>query len=356
MTLPRVSTPELHVTAVHWPEVRPGDDLVELILSSLIPRDGDVLALTSKVVSKSEGRGVMAERADVVAKETVRVVARRGSLTVAETRHGLVMAAAGVDASNIEPGIVVALPVDPDGTARRLRSGLWDRTRRNVAVVVTDTAGRPWRIGQTDIAVGCAGLPPVVSMQGALDSHGQELSVTAPALADEVAAAGDLAKGKVSGCPVAVLRGLGHLVLPAGEHGAGAAGLLRTATDDLFGLGSRDAAVAVIARDDPEALAHLPSLAPDDADPFARLPHRDGVHVVVQPELSGGSEGLRAWSVTVAVDAGAADVDWFTAGRVVEAVHGLAAAHRLVARPPGAAKAEPARGLTVVDRSHWVTS
>jgi coenzyme F420-0:L-glutamate ligase/coenzyme F420-1:gamma-L-glutamate ligase len=307
------------------------------------------------VVSKSEGRGVTADRAHVIAQETARVVAQRGSLVIAETRHGLVLAAAGVDASNAGVGTVLALPSDPDGTARRLRVALFERARCNVAVVITDTAGRPWREGQTDIAIGCAGIPPVVSLAGTLDSGGQELAVTAPAIADELAATGDLVKGKVSGCPLAVLRGLAHLVLPPGRHGPGASAIVRPAADDLFALGARDAVVTAAVRDDPEALTRFPALTADDADPFARLPVADGARVTVQKRTSAG-QGERAWSISVSVSSDAPRASWLAAGRLVERVHTLAAAHRLVELTPPSLDAAPSDEWMVVHRSHWVTS
>jgi coenzyme F420-0:L-glutamate ligase/coenzyme F420-1:gamma-L-glutamate ligase len=335
--------------------VRPGDDLAGLVTATTAVSDGDVLVLTSKVVSKSEGRLASGDREGVIDQETVRAVARRGSLVVAETRHGLVLAAAGVDASNTEPGTVVALPLDPDETARRLRAEVRARTGRNVAVVVSDTAGRPWRVGQTDIAIGCAGLPPTVSLQGTVDPHGHELQVTAPAVADEVAAAGDLVKGKVSGCPLAVVRGLAHLVLPAGDDGPGATALVRPRPDDLFGLGARDAALAAAVRDDPEALGSFPALGPDDADPFARLRPVGDVQVSVTRHST--HDGRRGWEVTVAVPPDAPPTGWLAAGRLVETVHTLAAAHRLVGVAPTAMDdAATSTGRTVVDRSRWVTS
>ena len=190
------------------PEVRPGDDLARLVAEAADLRDGDVVVVTSKVVSKAEGQVVQAERDAVIESETARVVARRGPTTIARTRQGLTLAAAGVDASNTEPGTVVLLPEDPDGSARLLRARLLALSGRNVAVVVSDTAGRPWREGQTDIAIGCAGLLPLEDHAGRSDPHGNLLEVTAPAVGDEVASAADLVKGKVAGRPVAVVRGL----------------------------------------------------------------------------------------------------------------------------------------------------
>ena len=189
------------------PEVRPGDDLAALLLAARVDlRDGDVVAVTSKVVSKAEGRVRPGSREEALAGETVRVVARRGPTTIVRTRHGLTMAAAGVDASNVAPGTVVLLPVDPDASARALRGGCAG-TGANVGVVVTDTAGRAWREGQTDIAIGAAGLLVARGLRRPHRRHGNELAVTAPAVADEIAGAAELAQGKLGGRPFAVVRG-----------------------------------------------------------------------------------------------------------------------------------------------------
>src|SRR3954451_9943785 len=184
------------------PEVRPGDDLAALIAAAVELVDGDVVVVTSKVVSKAEGRLVPvvgdreAQRLRLVDEETVRVVARRGTTTIAETRHGLVLAAAGVDASNVRGDEIALLPLDPDASARQIRADLQRLTGRTVAVVISDTLGRPWRNGQTDCAIGCAGLAPVRDARGTTDSHGHVLEVTEIAVADEVAAAAELVKGK----------------------------------------------------------------------------------------------------------------------------------------------------------------
>lgn len=242
---------DLEVRAVEGlPRLGPGDDLATLLTGATagVLVDGAVVCVSSKAVAKVEDRTVLAAREQVVDAETDRVVARRGPLRVVRTRHGLVLAAAGVDASNTEPGTVVPLPVDPDGSARRLRAGLAARTGRNVAVVVTDTAGRAWRWGQTDVAVGCAGLPPLVDLAGTTDAWGNTLEVTQPAVADAVAAAADLVQGKAALTPAAVVTGLGHLVLPPGEDGPGAAALVRPEDQDLFGLGAADAVRAAVGR------------------------------------------------------------------------------------------------------------
>jgi coenzyme F420-0:L-glutamate ligase/coenzyme F420-1:gamma-L-glutamate ligase len=229
------------------PEVRLGDDLVGLVLPLVDLAEGDVLVVTSKVVSKAEGRVVPGDdREAAIEDEAVRVVARRGPTTIVRTRHGLTMAAAGVDNSNVEPGMLVLLPVDPDDSARRLRAAVSARTGLNVGVVITDTAGRAWREGQTDIAIGAAGLTVLDDHAGRVDAHGNPLAVTAPAVADEIAGLAELAAGKLGGRPFAVVRGRPDLVLPAGEDGPGAAALVRPEAGDLFGFGAREAVVRAL--------------------------------------------------------------------------------------------------------------
>ncbi|KPC63771.1 coenzyme F420-0:L-glutamate ligase [Streptomyces chattanoogensis] len=228
------------------PEVRPGDDLVKLIAAAVSggPRlaDGDVLLVTSKIVSKAEGRVVEAtDREAAIDRETVRVVARRGTLRIVQNRQGLVMAAAGVDASNTPSGTVLLLPEDPDASARALRAGIRETLGVEVGVVISDTFGRPWRNGLTDVAIGAAGVRVLDDLRGGTDSHGNPLNVTVVATADELAAAGDLVKGKAAGLPVAVLRGLGHVVEEAGEDGGGARAMVRDPADDMFRLGTSEA-------------------------------------------------------------------------------------------------------------------
>ena len=226
------------------PEVSSGDDLARLIADAALAeggpglRDGDILVVTSKVVSKAEGRVVAMSRDDAIAAETVRVVARRGATTIAQTRHGLVMAAAGVDESNTAPGTVVLLPEDSDDSARRLRKALRARLGVTVGVVVTDTMGRPWRAGQTDTAIGAAGVRPVRDHRGEQDTFGNTLEVTMAAVADEIAAAGDLVKSKALQLPVALVRGLAALVTD--DDGPGARALIRVASEDMFRLGAAD--------------------------------------------------------------------------------------------------------------------
>jgi coenzyme F420-0:L-glutamate ligase / coenzyme F420-1:gamma-L-glutamate ligase len=225
------------------PEVRPGDDLARLLLEAVRAAgmelaDGDVLAVTSKVVAKAEGRLVPLpadpagrERAlrEAVAAETVRVVARRGRLVIAETRQGLVGANALVDASNAGGDALVLLPRDPDASAARLRAAIEALDGHDVAVVVTDTLGRPWRLGQTDVAVGLAGMGALEDWRGRPDGDGRLLEVTEVAVADEVAAAADLVKGKASRVPAALLRGV-----PRPKGDGGARELVRPPADDLF--------------------------------------------------------------------------------------------------------------------------
>lgn len=227
-------------------EVAEGDDLVSLLLAVSDLRDGDVVTVTSKVASKAEGRSRDGDRDASIDAETVRVVARRGPLRIVRNRLGLTMAAAGVDASNVSPGRHLLLPVDPDATARRIREEVHARAGANVAVVMTDTAGRAWRTGQTDLAIGAAGLVVLEDFAGTTDGHGNELHVTAPAVADEIASAAELVTGKLGGRPFAVVRGRADLVLPVGDHGTGVAPLLRADGEDLFGLGAREAVLAAL--------------------------------------------------------------------------------------------------------------
>jgi coenzyme F420-0:L-glutamate ligase/coenzyme F420-1:gamma-L-glutamate ligase len=247
------------------PEIGPGEDLAALLAGLVELADGDVVLVTSKAVAKAEGRVVAGTREDLLPAETVRVVARRGPTTIVRTRHGLTIAAAGIDASNVEPGHVVPLPLDPDASARRLRSSLAATTGRTVGVVVTDTAGRAWRHGQTDLAVGAAGLRVLEDHAGRTDPHGNELVVTAPAVADELAAAAELVQGKLGRRPFAVVRGRADLVLPA-DDGPGAVALVRRDEDDLFGLGSREAVVRALRGDPADApLFGAPATAEDVA-------------------------------------------------------------------------------------------
>jgi coenzyme F420-0:L-glutamate ligase len=228
-------------------EVRPGADLAEL-LAAAAPwlEDGDVLVVTSKIVSKAEGRllpvpaqdGEERERIrqQAISDETVRVVARRGNLRIVENRQGLVLAAAGVDASNVRRDEIALLPSDPDASARQLRDGIRRLTGRSVAVIISDSMGRPWRHGIADVAIGVAGLTAVLDVRGELDRHGNELAVTEVAVADELAAAGDLVKGKLADIPVAVVRGFAYQ-----DDEKGSSELIRGSVGDLFRLGTAEA-------------------------------------------------------------------------------------------------------------------
>lgn len=231
------------------PEIVPGDDLALIIGNALgvaldgALADGDILAVTSKIVSKAEGRIVRAaDREQAITDETVRVVATRthpgGVTRIVENRLGLVLAAAGVDSSNTPAGTVLLLPVDPDASARRLRSALEARFGIRLGVIVTDTLGRPWREGQTDVAIGASGVRVLDDLRGSLDTEGRRLEVTAPAVGDEIASAADLVKRKSEGLPVAVVRGLPHLLH---DDAPGARVLIRPAASDLFRLGTDEA-------------------------------------------------------------------------------------------------------------------
>jgi coenzyme F420-0:L-glutamate ligase / coenzyme F420-1:gamma-L-glutamate ligase len=195
------------------PEVRPGDELAELVLAAARLQDYDVLVITQKVVSKAEGRLVPLDPADLAARrrlvlsESARVLRERDGLVISETRHGFVCANAGVDFSNVADGQAALLPADPDRSARHIRDALRARTGLRVGVVISDTFGRPWRTGLTDVAIGCAGIAAVVDLRGTKDTGGRELTVTEICVVDEMAAAAELAKGKATGIPVVVLRG-----------------------------------------------------------------------------------------------------------------------------------------------------
>jgi coenzyme F420-0:L-glutamate ligase/coenzyme F420-1:gamma-L-glutamate ligase len=242
---PQIAPAPVHVHGIPGiPEISAGTDLAGAIADAMAAetgpglRDGDILVVTSKVISKAEGRTRTGSRADAIAAETARVVARRGATTIAQTRHGFVLAAAGVDESNTAPGTVVLLPEDPDESARRLRKALRARLGVTVGVIVTDTMGRPWRAGQTDTAIGAAGVLPLRDHRGEQDAYGNTLEVTVAAVADEIAAAGDLVKGKALQLPVALVRGLSALVTD--DDGPGARALVRPASEDMFRLGAAD--------------------------------------------------------------------------------------------------------------------
>jgi coenzyme F420-0:L-glutamate ligase/coenzyme F420-1:gamma-L-glutamate ligase len=229
------------------PEIVPGADLPALIAAAVDGRleEGDVLAVTSKIVSKAEGRLVAAtDREDAITSQTVREVATRtapdGRITrIVENPLGLVMAAAGVDASNVPDGYVLLLPEDPDASARAIAAAVRDRSGLAVGVVVSDTFGRPWRAGQTDLAIGAAGVRVVEDLRGDVDDNGRDLQVTAAATADEIASAADLVKGKTGRMPVAIVRGLGRIVGPLDLPGARS--IVRLGPLDMFRVGSEEA-------------------------------------------------------------------------------------------------------------------
>ena len=225
-------------------EIAPGDDLAEVLSDVLGPtsdeqslRSGDVLVVTQKVVSKAEGRIVPLDHDDEEAKialvesESTRVLRRRGSLLITETHHGFICANAGIDLSNVEDGTAALLPIDPDRSARRLRGDLKRRLGVEVAIIISDTFGRVWRQGVTDIALGSAGVTPVLDLRGTLDANGRELVATTICVVDELAGAADLVMGKASGIPAAIVRGCPPSYL--GE-GSVIADVVRGPADDLF--------------------------------------------------------------------------------------------------------------------------
>ncbi len=224
-------------------EVRRGDALADVIADACASppngplRDGDVLVVTQKVVSKAEGRLVAIDPDDprshksVVEAEAVRVLRRRGDLVITETRHGFVCANSGVDLSNVERGYAALLPVDSDRSARRLRDRLRARAHVQVGVIVSDTFGRPWRKGLTDVAIGCAGVAAVVDLRGTEDALGRVMQVTEVAVADELASAAELVMGKSAGIPVAIVRGVEAAWL---RDASVARELVRPAAEDLF--------------------------------------------------------------------------------------------------------------------------
>ncbi|HZN14703.1 MAG TPA: coenzyme F420-0:L-glutamate ligase [Acidimicrobiales bacterium] len=219
------------------PEISTGDSLADLIAEHAELADGDVVVVTQKVVSKAEGRLVEIDADDplahkaLVERESVRVVRRRGDLIISETAHGFVCANAGVDLSNVERGWAALLPIDSDKSARRIRDGLQARTGRTVGVIVSDTFGRPWRMGLTDVAIGCAGVAAVADLRGTPDAHGRELQVTEVAIADEIASAAELVMGKANGIAAAIVRGLDPSWL---REGSVRSEVIRPPGEDLF--------------------------------------------------------------------------------------------------------------------------
>ncbi len=228
------------------PEVTRGADLAGMICDAVDLRDHDAVVVTQKVVSKAEGAMAQVDPDDplshkpLVERESVRILRRRGDLIISETRHGFVCANAGIDLSNVEQGWAALLPEDPDRSARRIRDGIRGRTGTDVGVIVSDTFGRTWRRGVTDVAIGSAGLVPVVDLRGTQDAYGRELQVTEVAVVDEIAGAAELVMGKSTGVPVAVVRGLGpEVFLPTREDGTQdrrgvLTDVVRSPAEDLF--------------------------------------------------------------------------------------------------------------------------
>jgi len=348
------------------PEVRPGHDLGALVVDAvaragLALRDDDVLVVASKVVAKAEGRSVRARgRAAAVDAETVRVVAERtvpggGTTRVVQSRSGPVLAAAGVDASDVEPGTVLLLPADPDASARALRARVAELTGRSPAVVVSDTTGRPWRVGVADVALGAAGLRALDDVRGEVDRFGRPLEVTVRAVADEVAALGDLVKGKAAGTPVALVRGLTstgpststsgrgsgrEAADVGGPDGEGAAGCTRTGDGDWFAHGHVEAVRAALGS--PPGAVEAPPVDPSADTGRARV--RRALAVAAG---AGAPDGASATATPPPDASGAAGT---AAGTVVEvtgaplAVGALAERVRLALWAEGlAARAEPLR-------------
>ncbi|MDQ6613883.1 MAG: coenzyme F420-0:L-glutamate ligase [Actinomycetota bacterium] len=219
------------------PEIHPGDVLAELIARHADLARGDVVVVTQKIVSKAEGRLMPVDPDDpsshhqLVLDESVRVLRRREHVIVTETRHGFICANSGVDRSNVDPGWAALLPLDSDRSARRIRDGLRARAGVEVGVIISDTFGRPWRQGLTDVAIGCAGVAAVHDLRGGTDANGRELHVTAVCVADELAAAAELVMGKASSIPVAVVRGVDRAWLrESSVHDE----IVRNYADDLF--------------------------------------------------------------------------------------------------------------------------
>jgi coenzyme F420-0:L-glutamate ligase / coenzyme F420-1:gamma-L-glutamate ligase len=217
------------------PEVRPGDEIADLIIERVELHDGDVVVVTQKIVSKAEGRleplATDADRIRLIEEQSVRILRRRDELLITETVQGFVCANAGVDVSNVDEGVAALLPVDADRSARHIRDALAARAGRRVAVIVSDTFGRPWRRGLVDVALGCAGIAAVVDLRGTTDTRGRTLQATEVAVVDEVAAAAELVMGKDSGCPVAIVRGIEERWLREGSVGRE---IIRPYREDLF--------------------------------------------------------------------------------------------------------------------------
>lgn len=295
-------------------EVSTGDDVADTIAAAVGGdqpgelRDGDVVVVTSKIVSKAEGRYAdAAQRQQVVDEQTVRTLTRRRSMAIVETPQGLVQAGAGVDDSNVDTEHILLLPHDPDASAERLRSGLAAHYGARIGVIISDTAGRTWRLGQTDHAIGAAGVQVLNAYAGQSDAYGNELQVTQIAIADELAAAADLAKQKLAGRPVAVIRGAGDHVVAADEAGDGGSSDERDGTDrpplqardlqrqedDLFHRGSRESVLGALL----EAVGR-----PESYEQVIRLEDRDELTAAItaDADLTEAEHRLIARIVTAA--------------------------------------------------------
>lgn len=228
------------------PDIQRADDLASIICDAVA--DGgetlqrhDVVVVTQKVVSKAEGAMEQVDPDDplshkpLVERESVRIIRRRGELIISETRHGFVCANAGIDLSNVDRGYAALLPEDPDRSARRIRDGIRGRIGVDVAVIVSDTFGRTWRRGVTDVAIGSAGIRPVLDLRGTQDTYGRELQVTEVAIVDEIAGAADLVMGKATGIPVAIVRGVDEAAFIDGPSKTGVlTDIVRSPAEDLF--------------------------------------------------------------------------------------------------------------------------
>ncbi|SDT08414.1 coenzyme F420-0:L-glutamate ligase [Microlunatus soli] len=286
-------------------EIRPGDDLAAIIVDALTADhqqllDGDILVVTSKIVSKAEDRYADADdRQAVIDSETVRTVARRQSMGIVETHHGLTQAGAGVDNSNVDAGRILLLPVDSDASAERLRTAIGDHFGVRIGVVISDTAGRVWRLGQTDHAIGSAGVRVLDGYAGRTDSYGNQLHVTSIAVVDELAAAADLIKSKLTGRPVAVVRGVADQVIdPTSADGAEsrparARDLLRTGEEDLFWRGARESVIGALLA----ATGH-----PERYEDVVRLWDRDALYAAItaNTDLTEPEQALIAKMITAA--------------------------------------------------------
>ena len=218
-------------------DVQAGDDLAGMIADKASLLDGDVLVVTQKVVSKAEGMIEAVDpddplsHKDIVERESVRVLRRRGDLIISETKHGFICANAGIDLSNVERGYAALLPEDSDRSARRIRDALKARYGVDVAVIISDTFGRTWRRGLTDVAIGCAGIGAILDLRGSNDTYGREMLVTEVAVVDEIASAAELVMGKASGVPVAIVRGVPKEWLRRGDVRTE---IVRNPDEDLF--------------------------------------------------------------------------------------------------------------------------